>query len=331
MKRPIPALLALCALLLTGCAKQEDTPPAPSPAPESEITAPPEPVIEPTPSVPEPGVTVYTFDGLEIPVPTEQLELLAVNTDMEAWSAHRTPLISFSERASVEAGQQAHPGEDWGDGLLCTISRLDRIGFEEWAASDEPGTSVFARHGDDAYYLLTRPTDVRLYRGDKEPDSVSLAMWGRLNDWAESLPEAIIARNGLTAYDASDLFDADYTYGGEHVELGYRFPGEPMDLVLLALSQPAKQGEGGVWCVERVRYIYSDYDMTDTHLVFPAALGVDQTAADYYTDLQAACDAGETPDLLTPQGAALRYAKSAAWLFGEDVSASDFEVVEALG
>ena len=329
MKRPIAALLALCVLLLTGCAKQQDISAPPPPA--SDVTAPAEPVIEPTPSAPEPGVTVYTFDDLEIPVPTDQLSLLLVETDMDAWNAHRTPLISFSELASVEAGQRDHPGEDWGDGLLCTISELDRIGFEEWASNDEPGTSVFARRGDDAYYLLTRPTDVRLYRGDKEPDSVSLAMWGRLNDWADSLPEAIIERNELTAYDASELFNADYTYGGEHVDLGYRFPGEPMDLVLLSLSQPAKQGNGGVWCVERVRYVYTDYDMTDTQLVFPAALGVDQTAADYYADLQAACDAGENLELLTPTGAAVRYAKSAAWLFGEDVSASDFEVVESLG
>ena len=168
-----------------------------------------------------------------------------------------------------------------------------------------------------------------------------IAWWQDLcRDHKFDLPHRVVAggasrwesvRNGLTAYDASELFDADYTYGGEHVELGYRFPGEPMDLVLLSLSQPAKQGDGGVWCVERVHYVYTDYDMTDTQLVFPAALGVDQTAADYYADLQAACDAGESPELLTPTGAAVRYARSAAWLFGEDVSASDFEVVESLG
>ncbi|MBR3561206.1 MAG: hypothetical protein IKN81_06760 [Oscillospiraceae bacterium] len=330
MKRPIAAVLALCVFLLSGCAKQPDMPPS---APPSEVTAPaePVPVIGSAPPSPEPDVTVYSIDGLEIPVPTDHLSLLAVETDLEAWSAHRTPLISFSELASVEAGQLDHPGEDWGDGLLCTLSRLDRIGFEEWASSDEPGTSIFARDGDHAYYLLTQPTDVRLYRGEQAPDSVSLAVWERLNAWAESLPAEIIARNGLTAYNAEELFDADYTYGGEHVELGYRIPGEPMDLVLLALSQPARQGEGGIWCVERVRYVYSDYDMTDTHLIFPAGLGVDQTAAAYYADMQADCDAGENPDLLTPLGAALRYARSAAWLFGEDVSASDFEWIESLG
>jgi len=135
----------------------------------------------------------------------------------------------------------------------------------------------------------------------------------------------------LTAYGARELFGLDYTYGGEHVELGCRFPGEPMDLVILSLSQPAKQGEGGVWCVERVRFVYSQYDWTDTHLVFPAALGYDMTAADYYAQLQAACDAGEHPELLTPEGAALAYARRDAWLFGEDVSASDFEVLRSLG
>lgn len=325
MKRPIAALLALCVLLLAGCAKTEP-PPAP-PAPPSEVAAPPEPVSEPAPPPPEPGVTVYSFDGVEIPVPTDYLDLLVIETNLEAWNAHHTPLISFSEKASVEAGQLDHPGEDWGDGMLCTISRLDRIGFESFLSGDEsPGSMVFARSGEEAYYLI-----VRLYRGDKEPDSVSLGAWSKLCSWADTLPQEIIERNSLEAYDAHDLLDADYTYGGDHVELGYRIPGEPMDLVLLALSQPAKQGDGGIWCVERVRYVYSDYDMTDTHLVFPAGLGVDQTAADYYAAMQAECDAGEHPEQLSALGAAVSYARSTAWLFGEDVSATDFEVVETLG
>ena len=327
MKRCLSVLLVLCVLLLAGCGKKSNTPPPAEPEPTEDIAS-----VPPPPPPVEDKVTVYTFGKLEIPVEKEYGDLLIVNTELEAWNAHRAPLISFSEKASVEAGQLDHPGEDWGDGMLCSVTRLDRIGFESFLSGDDsPGSVVFARDGEDTYYLIDYPTDVRLYRGDKEPDSVSLAMWQRLNDWAQSLPEEIVTRNGLTAYDASELFNADYTYGGAHAELGCRFPGEPMDLVVLALSQPAKQGEGGVWCVERVRCVYSDYDMTDTQLVFPAALGVDRTAADYYADLQRSCDAGEDPDLLTPEGAAVRYAKSAAWLFGEDVSASDFETVESLG
>ena len=327
MKRCLSVLLVLCVLLLAGCGKKSNTPPPAEPEPTEDIAS----VPAPPPPV-EDKVTVYTFGKLEIPVEKEYGDLLIVNTELEAWNAHRAPLISFSEKASVEAGQLDHPGEDWGDGMLCSVTRLDRIGFESFLSGDDsPGSVVFARDGEDTYYLIDYPTDVRLYRGDKEPDSVSRSVWSRLLAWAEALPDEILSRNAITAYDAHELLDADYTYPGEHIELGYRIPGEPMDLVLLALSQPVKQGEGGVWCVERVRYVYSDYDMTDTHMVFPAALGIDLTAADYYARLQQECDAGEHSELLTPQGAALGYARTAAWLFGEDVSATDFEVVEALG
>ena len=269
-------------------------------------------------------------DGLEIPVPGAYDKLMTVDTDLEAWSGHWQPLISFAETASIEAGQRVHPGEDWGDGELCTLMRLDRIGFEEWVSGDSVGTRLFARDGADAYYLMVRPTDERFLR-EGEYDKASLEQWAALNEWVDTLEEGVIGRNGLTAYDASDLFDVDFTYGGKHVDLGCAFPGEAMDFVILSLSQPVKQGEGGLWCVERVRFVYSEYDWTDTQLVFPAALGVNQTAADYYAQLQAACDAGEHAELLTPRGAALDYARSAPWLFGEDVSASDFELIESVG
>ena len=328
MKRLFALLLALC-VPLAGCAKT-NTAPQTSAAEPSAADA---PATAPAPEAPpeDERVTVYTVDGLEIPVPREYDALITVDTDLEAWSEHWQPLVSFAETASIEAGQRVHPGEDWGDGELCTLMRLDRIGFEEWISGDSVGAYLFARDGADAYYLMARPTDVRLLREDDGYDDATMEQWTALSEWANALEDDVIARNGLTAYDASDLFGVDFTYGGEHVDLGCYFPGEAMDLVILSLSQPVKQGEGGLWCVERVRFVYSEYDWTDTHLVFPAALGVDQAAADYYAQLQAECDAGGHAELLTPRGAALDYAKRAPWLFGEDVSASDFELVESVG
>jgi hypothetical protein len=250
----------------------------------------------------------------------------------EAWSEHWQPLLSLTEKASVEDFARDHPGEDWGVGWICTLARLDRIGFEEWASGDDTGTSLFARDDAGNYYLISRPTDVRLYRsGGEAAEGAGLEGWNALNDWAEGLSDTLIGRNGLTAYDAHELFDYDYTYPGAHVELGCRFPGEPMDLAVLSLSQPARQGEGGVWCVERIRFVYSDYGWTETHLVFPAALGIDEAAAAYYERLQAECDAGGHDELLTPRGAAQDYARRSAWLFGEDISASDFVEIRALG
>ena len=333
MKRVYALLLALC-VPLAGCAKTNTTPEQP-PAAEPSVAGAPAPAPAPVPAAETPpedgGVMVYTVDGLEVPVPREYDELITADTDLEAWSEHWRPLISFAETASIEAGQRVHPGEDWGDGELCTLMRLDRVGFEEWASGDSVGAYLFARAGADAYYLMARPTDVRLLREDERYDDATMRQWTALNEWTNALRDDVIDRNGLTAYDGSDLFEADFTYGGEHVDLGCHFPGEPMDLVILSLSQPVRQGEGGLWCVERVRFVYSAYDWTDTRLVFPAVLGVEQTAADYYARLQAECDAGEHPELLTPRGAALDYARRDAWIFGEDVSASDFELIESVG
>ena len=336
MKRLCSALLALCVLMLAGCAKKDEPAPVVPPAPP--------PAVEPVPAQPEPvppeeddSAAVLGIHGLKVPVPKDYLDLLVIETELEAWNAHRTPLVSFAEKASVEAGKLDNHDEEWGDGFLCTVSVLDRIGFEDWLSGSgfDMGEHVFARDGENAYYLVSYPTDVRIYRagGTNRPaeEIEGLDSWIELNDWAEALPGEIAALNGLTAYDASELFAADYTYAGEHAELGYRVPGDPMDLILLELSQPAAQGEGGVWCVERVRYVYSDYNFTDTQLVFPVALGADETAADYYARLQAECDAGQHPELLTPQGAALDYARRDAWLFGEDTSETDFEWIDSLG
>ena len=333
MKRLFALLLALC-VPLAGCAKTNTAPQPPvAEPPASKAPAPGLAVDTPSSAAPpeDESVAVYTVGGLEIPVPNEYDKLITVDTNLEAWSEHWRPLVSFAETASIEAGRRVHPGEDWGDGELCTLMRLDRVGFEEWASGDSVGARPFARDGADTYYLMARPTDVRFLREDDDYDGAAMAQWTALSEWANALEDDVIDRNGLTAYDASDLFGADFTYGGEHVDLGCYFPGEPMDLVILSLSQPVRRGEGGLWCVERVRFVYSEYDWTDTHLVFPAALGVDQTAADYYAQLQAECDAGGHAELLTPRGAALDYARRVAWVFGEDVSASDFEVLESVG
>ena len=242
----------------------------------------------------------------------------------EAWNAHWTPLVAFWHKASVLAFNQDYPGEGESMGWFATVSRLDRIGYEDWLSGDKTGVHLFAKDDADNYYIIAYPTDVTLYGEDD-------GSWAALTVWAHELPQAIIEANGLTPCDGSELLHAAYTYGGEHVELGCRFPGEPMDLCVFSLSQPAKQGEGGVWCVERVQFIYSDYNFTDLQLVFPIALGFDETAEAYYARLQAECDAGEHPELLTPRGAALDYAKRSVWLFGEDISETDFELIDAVG
>ena len=324
MKRSLTLLLALTLILLAGCSKKTEPQSAPSAAPAAEQAAPAEAPQPTEPPQPESDVDVYAFDGIEIAVPVSFRNDLDVEQLPEAWNEHWTPLISFTHKASAEAYARDFPdGEDAGVGWIGTVMQLDRIGLEDWLSGDNSGSALFAADGAERYYLMMRPTDVRVY----QPDEV----WTALNEWADALPEQLIARNGLTAYDASEIFDADYTYESAHVELGCRFPGQPMDLAVLSLSQPVRQGDGGLWCVERVRFVYSDYNFTDTNLVFPVSFGVDEAAADYYARLQAECDAGEHAELLNPRGAAMDFAKRAAWIFGEDVSATDFEWIESVG
>ena len=330
MKRFLLILAALCLLSLAACGEKDESPASAPAAPAAESAgepAAPAPAPAAAPEEPAAADDVFTFDALEIPVPAAYAPLLSVESEPEAWNEHWTPLISFTHRASLEAYRRDNPaaGDDAEEGVgwIATVMRLDRVGFEDWLSGERSGTTLFARDDADRFYLLSRPTDVPVY----EPDDA----WTELNDWAATLPRTIIERNGLAAYDASELFAADYTYPGEHVDLGYRVPGQPMDLIVLSLSQPVKQGEGGIWCVERVRYVYSAYSFTDTQLVFPVSFGVDEPAADYYARLQAACDAGEQDELLTTVGAALDYAGRTKWLFGEDVNASDFELVETEG
>lgn len=335
MKRILVIWLALCVLTLAGCGQKQSIAPSGDPQqPVQQQETPSDDPQQPTQQGADSftGLAEVTCGSLVLPVPYEYAERLIVNCALEPWKEHWTPLVSLAERASVEAGQLDHPDEDWGDGELCTLLLLDRVGFEDWASGEQTGTRLFARDGDDAYYLIAQPTDVRLYRGEgADYDEDTVRSWAELSDWVDALPDELVARNGLTAYDAQELFGAEYTYGGEHAEYSYQTLGEAMDRIILSLSQPARQGEGGVWGVERVHFVYSDYSWTDTQLVFPAALGIDQTAAEYYAQLQTECDAGEHPELLTPLGAALDYARRVAWLFGEDVSATDFVKVEALG
>lgn len=341
MKKTLSLILALCALLLSGCAKQPSAPErvqAPEESQAPAVTAPAETVPEtaqPAETVPETahfeGNTETVCGELVLQIPCEYAELLITDIMPEAWDEHWTPLFSLSELDSLTAFERDHPDGEWGTGWLCTVSRLDRIGFEEYVCEDNTGSALFARDGDDRYYIISRPTGVRLYRSGDVPDEASQEQWQKLSEWAETLTDSLIERNSLTPYDASELFRYDYTYAGKHVELACRFPDEPMDLAVLSLSQPERQGEGGIWCVERVLYVYSEFGLTVTQLVFPAALGFDETAAEHYARLQRECDAGEHSELLTPEGAAVHYARLVSWQFGEDISETDFKPIVTLG
>ncbi|MBQ7523596.1 MAG: hypothetical protein IJT07_03665 [Oscillospiraceae bacterium] len=148
-----------------------------------------------------PTDTVYENGGLKLTVPAEYKDLVVVTMPTEG-----SELFSVAEKASVEAGQKQHPGEDWGDGWLFSISRLDSSAARQ-ALSGELNTSrIFAKDAEDGYFLLGRPSDVRFVREDYSniPEE-DLAQWGTLNEWAETVPASFVnANESVSLYERTN-------------------------------------------------------------------------------------------------------------------------------
>ena len=71
----------------------------------------------------------------------------------------------------------------------------------------------------------------------------------------------------------------------------------------LLLSQPATQGDGGIWCVEQA-------DLSRRHQLPLVRPDTELPMADYYAQLQSQADAGEADWALDPAEVCLRFAHS---------------------
>ena len=146
------------------------------------------------------GDTVLENGGLTLTIPEEYAGLLLTETPEDSEDGI---LFVVTEKASVEAGQLEHPGEDWGDGWIFSIGRVDEDRMHEMLCWDMSGAQIFAEN-DGEYYVIYHPTDVRFvresYEGVGDPDNESWQQWADLNEWAWTVPDAFIGENdGLTA------------------------------------------------------------------------------------------------------------------------------------
>lgn len=263
--------------------------------------------------------------SLEIVLPEEYLDLLIVTREFPGTDTDSGcfPLLRVYEKASVEAAEA-----DWGDssgaGFLFGIDAMDQAAFERYLCSDGSGTSIFGKSAD-WYYAKTYATDVQFYRsgGIIDTESVDWKQWETLYALGGQVCSDFISRNGLTPYDGSDLAEQEFTYEGNHAYVKYypysTFDGDLRIWDTLVLSQPVRQGAGGIWCVER------SYDTSgNVSLWFPDS---GMAAADYYAELQAACDAGEHPELLTPLGAAKEYVENG--FYGRETQPESFSLADS--
>ena len=300
VKKPNMAAYTLAAVLLIAAAAVGCTFTGAKEALNPEAT----PSVTPTPiptaagtgsgfQIPEDSLLLYACDGLYVPIPADCAEDLIVYCGEEAGE---DALISVYLKAAVEAYRASGQQEDPGVGFLFSITRMDRVALERLLCADHSGCRVFAQD-ENWYYCLVIPTDVRFYPTGDEAD---LERWEELSSRLPAqVQEEFLLRNALERFDEAALYSG-YTYEGEHLT-AYYYPyasvnGSKEEVYTLVLSQPVQQGEGGIWCVERMIGAYGE-----VYLWFPDT-GV--PAAEHYARLQEACDRGLHPELLEPAGAA---------------------------
>ena len=301
-KRQGPAALAATlalAIVLTGCAAISGAAPSPSPEPTPDLSA----LLE--------NPVLYDLDyDLQLAIPSDLDGKLLVELPEEGEDF----LVSINAKRDYEL-----PETGYDMGWICDLVRWDQVQYEQYLSSDGSGVEPIARK-DGYYYLWVRPTDVQFISpdGEYEQQDEEYALWDELN---RRIPEEVAgdfrARNGLEAYEDSMYFHDGYVWESDHRYVYFRTENWGESITLL-LSQPIKQGEGGIWCVEG----WVDNNYGTRYLVLPRDTGT--TAADYYTQLQQQVDGGREPGLLDPLSTARE------WLSGQgyNVGAGYVELVE---
>ena len=192
---------------------------------------------------------------------------------------------------------------DWG-GLMCSVSRVTQVEFEQgYDGGDVVGGVSYLGRDADWYYRCDSPTDVQF---NPEHQAEYEAATTALDDW---LGQVFGSQEGVTAMadDPSyQTLSAAISYPGDHVNVLYR-PyyglldyGTKQDIrYTLLLSRPVRQGDGGIWCVDRW------YDENGN--CYRAVPQTDLTLAEYYQGLQDQCDQGHETALLDPVQVAVAY------------------------
>lgn len=190
------AVLAACAL---GGAEKPKTIPEPTAVPSIAPTAAPTPTATPAhaPTAAPDESARFESGGYTLSIPAEYAESLTVET--EKMGDYWETLFTVTEKASYEAGQKLHPGEDWGDGWLFSIVRIGEDELGKLMMWDMSGVQCFAGTETGDYLLLIQPTDLR-FLPNGEDDEARMDQWEAMQDWTwASMPERFLEDNaGLT-------------------------------------------------------------------------------------------------------------------------------------
>jgi len=251
-------------------------------------------------------ITVIERGGLSIGFPGEYYDLLLFNPEINLYHEDGA-LIEVFYKPTYEKSIK----EGFTAGYLFSIVRYDQAQYEQYLCKGKMYGRFFFARDDTYYYGYFCPIDAQHF------DKSDMDVFNNLKEnLGEFVMQDMIARNGLTPYSDEEFWSKAYTYDGEHVYLTYypyyayqdiaaqqNFSWQDLAYTLV-LSQPARQGEKGIWCVERM---YDDPKYGYIYVYFPRAEGL--SAAEYYVKLQEECDSGLHPELLDPMQVALAYVK----------------------
>lgn len=233
-------------------------------------------------------VTLYQRGGVTIAIPNEYEDQLLID-----------PVENNDETTLIRVYQKSAYEKYEGMGFLFSIVRYTEARHEQFLSSDGSGQSFFAKD-ETSYYGFFFATDVQA----PDDDETFSGLFSAVGDYVKS---DMITRNGLAPYSDDEFFKRNYTYDSEHIFLSY-YPyannGSREEVWTLILSQPAKQGDTGIWCVER----WKDQS-GNTYPYFPDENGL--PSAKYYAQRQAECDSGSDRSWLDPQQVALAFVKRA--------------------
>lgn len=203
----------------------------------------------------------------------------------------------LAEGTLLEAFYKEDYGTDWGGGLLL-VWRVTPVVFEKNYAFNTGGVEPLARDADWYYVLYSySPTEVNDSPEHQERYRVA-------QQAAQAWVKGIFAnQSGLTAMEDDPSYqaiNAEVSYPGRHVDVSYKpyyglehYPeGQEDEAYRLVLSQPVRQGEGGIWCVDHWYYKEGQY--------LPYIPDAQVTIAEYYAMLQENADKGEETWRLDP-------------------------------
>ena len=144
--------------------------------------------------------------GCTLSIPAAYADRL--NTELPA-DAPADALFTVAEQASIDAA--AAKGYDGaGAGWLFAIGRISEDEARQLLCGDMTGREIFAKDGENNYFLFLRPTDVRFERETTEQMIADSDVWAELNEWAVAAKDRFIEDNGLTAVH----------YGNSLLEIG---------------------------------------------------------------------------------------------------------------